>query len=119
METISFAYDADGMMVLRDNNGQRTVYLGKLYQEELFATGAVKKHYFFGGKLVAMQEGGGIRFLLTDHLGSVNVVLYANGSALSRLRYDPWGKERYVENITPTGYRPTHRPALGQRPGAV
>jgi hypothetical protein len=39
VETISFTYDADGMMVLRNDNGQRTVYLGKLYQRKLFATG--------------------------------------------------------------------------------
>jgi RHS repeat-associated protein len=57
------------------------------------------------GKLVARR--GGVRFLLTDHLGSVNVVLNANGNGRSRLRYDPWGKQRYVENITPTGYRYT------------
>jgi RHS repeat-associated protein len=87
---------------------ERTVYLGKLYQDELFATGTVKKHYFFGGKLAAMHDGGGVRFLRTDHLGSVNVVLNADGRVRSRLRYDPWGKQRYaLKTCTPTGYRYT------------
>jgi hypothetical protein len=94
------------MMVLRNDNGQRTVYLGKLYQHNL-GTGSQIKHYAFNGKLVAMHEGGGYTFLLTDHLGSVNVTLAANGNLGSRLRYDPWGKQRYAQNVTPTGYRYT------------
>ena len=94
------------MMVLRNDNGQRTVYLGKLYQHNL-GTGSQIKHYAFNGKLVAMNEGGGYTFLLTDHLGSVNVTLAANGTIGSRLRYDPWGKQRYAQNVTPTGYRYT------------
>ena len=93
------------MMVLRNDNGQRTVYLGKLYQHNL-GTNVQTKHYAFNGKLVAMHEGG-YTFLLTDHLGSVNVTLAANGTLGSRLRYDPWGKQRYAQNVTPTGYRYT------------
>ena len=104
-QNISFVYDADGMMVLRNDNGQRTVYLGKLYQHNL-GTNVQTKHYAFNGKLVAMHEGG-YTFLLTDHLGSVNVTLAANGTLGSRLRYDPWGKQRYAQNVTPTGYRYT------------
>jgi RHS repeat-associated protein len=44
---------------------------------------------------------------LTDHLGSVNVTLNADGTIRSRLRYDPWGKQRYAQNNTPTDYRYT------------
>jgi RHS repeat-associated protein len=54
-----------------------------------------------------VNDGGGVSFLLTDHLGSVSVTLWANGTIRSQLRYDPWGKQRYAQNITPTGYRYT------------
>jgi RHS repeat-associated protein len=40
-------------------------------------------------------------------VGSVNVVLDTNGNVDSQLRYDPWGKQRYALNVTPTGYRYT------------
>jgi RHS repeat-associated protein len=106
-DDVRFVYDADGAMVLRNDNGQRTVFLGNLYQRNL-STGAQTKHYLFGGKLVAMrQDNNAANFLLTDHLGSVNVTLNADGTIRSRLRYDPWGKQRYAQNNTPTDYRYT------------
>ncbi|MCZ7665896.1 MAG: RHS repeat-associated core domain-containing protein [Chloroflexi bacterium] len=46
-------------------------------------------------------------FFATDHLGSTSATLWANGSLRSRLRYDPWGKERYTLSVTPSGYRYT------------
>jgi RHS repeat-associated protein len=104
-DDVRFVYDADGAMVLRNDNGQRTVFLGNLYQRNL-STGAQTKHYLFGGKLVAVNDGS-LSFLLTDHLGSVNVTLNADGTIRSRLRYDPWGKQRYAQNNTPTDYRYT------------
>jgi RHS repeat-associated protein len=104
-DDVRFVYDADGVMVLRNDNGQRTVFLGNLYQRNL-STGAQTRHYFFGGKLVAVNDGS-LSFLLTDHLGSVNVTLNADGTIRSRLRYDPWGKQRYAQNNTPTDYRYT------------
>ncbi|MCZ7665886.1 MAG: RHS repeat-associated core domain-containing protein [Chloroflexi bacterium] len=33
--------------------------------------------------------------------------MWADGSLRSRLRYDPWGKERYAQYATPSGYRYT------------
>ncbi len=106
-DDVRFVYDADGAMVLRNDNGQRTVFLGNLYQRNL-ATGVQTKHYFFGGKLVATrQNNNAAHFLLTNHLGSVNVTLNADGTIHSRLRYDPWGKQRWAHNNTPTDYRYT------------
>lgn len=63
--------------------------------------------------MVAMREGlsssSSVSFFATDHLGSTNVTIWANGSVRSRLRYDPWGKERYTQSTTPTGYRYTNQ----------
>jgi phage-related protein len=88
-DTVTFTYDADGMMVLRQENSQRTVYLGKLYQHNL-NTGIATRHYVFGGKLVALREGANnVNFLLADHLGSVTTTLWADGTVRANLRYDP------------------------------
>jgi RHS repeat-associated protein len=104
-DTVSFTYDADGMMVRRNENGQQTVYLGKLYQHNL-NTGIATRHYAFGGKLVALREGNNnVNFLLTDHLGSVTTTLFADGTVRANLRYDPWGKQRWASQTTPTRYR--------------
>jgi hypothetical protein len=73
--------------------------------------GSFTKYYQFGGRLIAMREGlsssSSVSFFATDHLGSVNVVLNADDSVRSQLRYDPWGKQRYAQHTTPTGYRYT------------
>jgi RHS repeat-associated protein len=104
-DTVTFTYDADGMMILRNENGQRTVYLGKLYQHNL-NTGIATRHYMFGGKLVALREGNNnVNFLLTDHLGSVTTTLWPDGTVRANLRYDPWGKQRWASQTTPTRYR--------------
>jgi RHS repeat-associated protein len=92
-------------MVRRNENGQQTVYLGKLYQHNL-QTGIATRHYAFGGKLVALREGNNnVNFRLTDHLGSVTTTLFADGTVRANLRYDPWGKQRWASSTTPTRYR--------------
>jgi RHS repeat-associated protein len=105
-DDVTFTYDADGMMVLRNDDGQQTVHLGKLYQHKL-SDNTQTKHYLFGGKLVAMRINSTVSFFLTDHLGSVAATLYANGNLRSSLRYDPWGKLRWSQNVDPNGYRYT------------
>ena len=54
--SVTFVYDADGMMVQRTENGQTTNYLGKLFEHNV-TLGSFTKHYLFGGKLVAMRDG--------------------------------------------------------------
>ena len=97
-------------MVQRSENGQTINRVGKLFEHNT-TLGSFTKHYLFGGKLIAMREGltanSAVSFFATDHLGSTNATLWANGSLRSRLRYDPWGKERYAQYATPSGYRYT------------
>ncbi|MCI0649779.1 MAG: hypothetical protein L0346_33500, partial [Chloroflexi bacterium] len=111
--TIEFVYDADGMLVSRveDTAGSETInetiYVGKLYQHELFGGYNQVKHYVFNGQLVARQVNSQVRFFLTDHLGSTTTTLKADGTKEADLRYDPWGEERWNYATTPTGYRYT------------
>jgi RHS repeat-associated protein len=45
-----------------------------------------------------MNDGSGLKYLLTDHLGSTSAVVDANGSLLSQQRYLPFGEVRTIPN---------------------
>ncbi len=73
-----FAYDADGTRVSQaytpyDNGTSGTVvftayFMGGAYE----VTGSsVRKYYAVAGMTVAMSDSTGLKYLLTDHLGSV------------------------------------------------
>ncbi len=96
-----FAYDGDGtrvsQVVTPYQAGQAqtpilTLYfMGGLYEEtESVAT----KYYAIAGMTVAMKNAGGVKYLLTDHLGSVDAIADANGNVLSQQRYLPFGEVR-------------------------
>ena len=53
-------------------------------------------------------EGSGVNFLLSDHLGSVTVAVYAGTGQLQSYRlYTAWGEEYASYNNIPTGYQYT------------
>ncbi len=60
------------------------------------------KYYYAGAQRVAMNKGGALSFLLSDHLGSTTVTLNADGSAAAELRYSAWGETRDSSGTTPT-----------------
>jgi hypothetical protein len=43
------------------------------------------------------------RYLLKDHLGSIDVVLDSNGGVLERMSFDAWGKRRKLDWTHYTG----------------
>ncbi len=79
-ETWTFAYDGDGNRIRQVSpDGTSTLFLaGGLYEVTLSAAGqetGVKRYYAVAGQIVALRDGGGTFYLLTDHLGSVVAVL--------------------------------------------
>ena len=98
----AFAYDGDGKRVKGVVNGVTTIYPGN-YFEWTGSTTTMKKYYSAGGKLFAMREGAGastngLRWILSDHLGSTTRTVDAGSlSVLSDQRYRPWG-EMYDNN---------------------
>ncbi len=54
----------------------------------------VKRYYAIAGMTVAMNDGSGLKYLLTDHLGSVVAVTNANGELQESQRYLPFGGVR-------------------------
>jgi len=116
LESWSFAYDGDGVRVLTAHytgvtlDSMTMYYMGGMYE----VTGsAVKKYYSIAGQTVAMNDGSGLKYLLTDHLGSTSAVVDSNGSLLSQQRYLPFGEVRSdVGSITQTDFGYTFQRAL-------
>ncbi len=91
-----FVYDGDGSRVQQVyDDGTSTLttayFMGGLYE---VTDGAVRKYYSIAGQRVAMNDGDGLKYLLTDHLGSVVAVLSESGTLLSEQRYMPFGEVR-------------------------
>ena len=90
--------------------------------ETTFEIGLVKKYYSIAGKTIAMNDGSGMKYLPTDHLGPVVAITQPSagqapnsGSVLSQQRYLPFGGVRTdMGNITQTDFGYT-----GQRLCAV
>jgi RHS repeat-associated protein len=100
-ESWLYGYDGDGVRVTTAHYTGVTLdsltlyYMGGAYE----VTGSqVKKYYSIAGMTVAMNDGSGLKYLLTDHLGSTNVVLDADGDLLSQQRYLPFGEVRTIPN---------------------
>lgn len=60
--------------------------------------GATKKYYSIAGMMVAMNDGTGLQYLLTDHLGSTLAVTNQSGTLTSQQRYLPFGAARTIPN---------------------
>jgi len=76
-----FTYDGDGSRVQQVyDDGTSTLttayFMGGLYE---VTDGAVRKYYSIAGQRVAMQDGDGLKYLLTDHLGSILVIVDGSG----------------------------------------
>ena len=64
------------------------------------ALGTTTRRLYVSGAVVLDTVGlplAETRFLLKDHLGSLDVVTDANGAVLERLSFDAWGKRRKVD----------------------
>jgi len=100
-----FAYDGDGARVKQivstfDPDTQAITgiattgyFMAGLY-EETVETSTVRKYYAISGMTVAMSDADGLKYLLTDHLGSVTAVTDEEGELLSQQRYKPFGQVR-------------------------
>ena len=101
--TADFVYNGDGERVKGTVNGVTTAYVGNYFE---WTGGAMVKYYYAGGQRVAMKQGGVVRFLLGDHLGSTTITATDTGGFYSELRYKAWGGERYSSATeTPTTFR--------------
>jgi len=101
----AFAYDGDGTRVSTlytpyvSGAPQTSVltayYMGGAYE---LTGSAVKKYYSVAGMMVAVNDGTGLQYLLTDHLGSTVAVTNSSGTLTSQQRYLPFGAVRSIPN---------------------
>jgi RHS repeat-associated protein len=96
-ESWLYGYDGDGVRVTTAHytgvtqDSLTLYYMGGMYE----VTGsAVKKYYSIAGQTIAMNDGSGLKYLLTDHLGSTSGVVDQNGNLLGQQRYLPFGEVR-------------------------
>ena len=76
-----------------DGTPETTVYIGGIYEKNT-TSGVVTKNYRFGGRRIAMRQGGTLSYLLADHLGSTSTVLNAAGGVVGSQKYYPFGRTR-------------------------
>lgn len=105
----SFFYDGNGTRVatLTDNGSGPVLsayFMGGAYEATVTSDGtqtAWRKYYAFGG--VSMMDGGtgadgsasaGLKYFLSDQLGSNIATLDANGALIAQQRYLPFGQVR-------------------------
>jgi RHS repeat-associated protein len=83
--------------------------------------GAIKKYYSIAGMMVAVNDGTGLQYLLTDHLGSTVAVTNSSGTLTSQQRYLPFGGTRAIPNspITSTDFTYTGQRLLDSGMGGI
>jgi RHS repeat-associated protein len=107
---LNFYYDAGHNRVKQDTGSRITYYLssGAHYEKEISGSGAEHKHYInAGGRSVAIytQQGDNtdkIRYLHTDHLGSIDVITDENRQIVERQSFSPFGSRRNNDWSSPT-----------------
>lgn len=109
--SIAFAYDGNGSRVRQSvtvgATTTVTTYLndavsGAMSEKVVTNDSSATWHDYMvvDGRIVAEKLSGAtsaLRYFVTDHLGSVAVVMNESGSVVERSAYDPWGKRRNVD----------------------
>jgi RHS repeat-associated protein len=96
-------YDGDGVRVGTVHftgasgtpDSTTSYFMGGQYE---IKDGATKKYYSIAGMMVAVNDGTGLQYLLTDHLGSTVAVTNSSGTLTSQQRYLPFGGTRAIPN---------------------
>ena len=113
--TTTFAYDAKGARVSKSASGGSTTHYINRYFEKDITTGEATKHYFLGGRTIAVKKGAdALQYVLNEHLGSTAVT--ADGTSSRTTKYAPYGTTRSESGTGPLGASsPTERRYTGQR----
>jgi RHS repeat-associated protein len=108
--TTVFTYDGEGKRVAKANPLTRTFYAGDLYErvtDNNSGNVTHKYHVYSPAGLVAIStrvrtKAGvtvgtdSVNYVLTDHLGSADVLVDSTGKTVERRSYDPFGKRRSI-----------------------
>ncbi|HLD67550.1 MAG TPA: RHS repeat-associated core domain-containing protein [Pseudomonas sp.] len=97
-QTSTFRYDPDRKRFYQSSASRTAYYLDEGQFEEISENGQVKQNTYAAGYLqhqkVLSNGTSTLKYKLNDQLGSVDVVLDAQGQPLERLAYAPFGGRR-------------------------
>ncbi|MFT3792946.1 MAG: RHS repeat-associated core domain-containing protein [Rudaea sp.] len=100
-DTTTFQYGPEGDRYLRSDNGILTLYIGKV--EITIANGTTSEQKRYLGVAIDLVMANDTRYVLTDHLGSTNVIAHADGTKVEQQAFDAWGNRRSPDTWTQTG----------------
>ncbi|MFT3789474.1 MAG: RHS repeat-associated core domain-containing protein [Rudaea sp.] len=100
-DTTTFQYGPEGERYLRSDNGILTLYIGKV--EITIANGTTSEQKRYLGVAIDLVMANDTRYVLTDHLGSTNVIAHADGTKFEQQAFDAWGNRRDPQTWTQTG----------------
>lgn len=96
--TTTYVYDGQGQLI-KTAGGDTTLYAGGI--EEMTGT-QVTKYYSFGGRRIAVNNSGTLRYLLADGLGSTTMTLDGSGNPVYTQDYFPYGRARGHSTVSST-----------------
>lgn len=109
----SYQYDAYFNRIGKQSNSAgvvtTTTYIGDLYEKTQTASGTEHRYYIYaGGRLVSLRkhdsnDATNLYYILTDHLGSLDVITNQDGAELVRLSFDAYGQRRNTNWTAGTG----------------
>jgi RHS repeat-associated protein len=118
LESWSYGYDGNGTRIREDYFVDTFPTSTKFY---LFGGmvevngNSIKKYYAIAGQMIAMKDDEGLKYFLSDHLGSFSAVLDENGAVVSQQRYLPFGGVRNDLQTPPYRITQTDFGYTGQR----
>ncbi len=89
-ETAAFVYDGDGGRVKKTTSAGTTLFLGNGY--ELQGTNFIEYVLNGADRIASLDSAGALRYYLTDHLNSANLVVDSSGQVVELAEYAPYGQ---------------------------
>jgi RHS repeat-associated protein len=104
-----YRYDGHGRRVLNWRNTNNTVTVSQysqsgqvMYQDD--STQGASENIYLAGSLIAIRNGGGVKYQHTDALGSPVAVTNEAGAVIERNDYEPYGAIIGKPNYNGIGY---------------
>lgn len=101
----NYVHDGDGNRIKSIVDGKTTYSIGNYYEKIDEKIGnepstTIKKYYYAGGARLAMSDNEGVRYFVTDHMGSTTKMMNTDGSEYSdseeylEIKFTSWGSDQ-------------------------